>query len=60
LGWSRLYTRDREARLPKRLRELTLSIDNSASEDKGLRVLTLSINSSVSKDEGEYLERLII
>ena len=59
LGWLWLYTKDREARLPKRLKELILSINSSASKDKGLRVLTLSINSSASKDEGEYLERLI-
>jgi len=60
LGWSRLYTGDGKARLFKRLRELILSIDSSASEDKGLRVLILSINSSAFKDEGEYLKRLII
>jgi len=47
-------------RLSKYLRELTLSINSSASEDEGLRVLTLSIDSSASEDEGEYSERLII
>jgi hypothetical protein len=60
LGRLRLCTGDGEARLPKYLRELTLSIDSSASKDEGLRALTPSIDSSASKDEGEHLERLII